>query len=220
VNRSLSADLVRLAPATGVGFFMPAGAFLCVIDPTGGQVSDFYCLNAADHDEALSSGRTIDYLGRLSVSAGDVLYSNRSEQMVTVVEDTCGRHDLLLTPCSQRTFDILYPQLGGAEHPSCLANLTAGLAQFGIGSDRIGTTFNIFMNVWWERNGVLHIDPPLSRPGDRVLLRAEMDLHVGLTACAAEKSNGGVLKPIDFRLTMPSAVPPAVVSRSDGERGR
>lgn len=40
--------------------------------------------------------------------------------------------------------------------------------------------------------------PPSSRPGDRIVLRAEMDLHVGLTACSAEKSNGGICKPIDF----------------------
>ena len=46
----------------------------------------------------------------------------------------------------------------------------------------------------------LHIDPPTSVAGDQLVLRAEMDLHVGLTACSAEKSNGGVCKPIDFEI--------------------
>jgi hypothetical protein len=41
--------------------------------------------------------------------------------MATIVADTCGRHDFLLTPCSQQTFDLLYPEFGGAPHPSCLA---------------------------------------------------------------------------------------------------
>lgn len=190
----------RLAAQTGTGFLLPAGALLTVASPAGGQVSDFFCFDAADHDEFLSSGRTIDILSSIAVRQGDTLYSNRSRPMVTLEADTCGRHDFLLTPCSQETFDMLYPEFGGARHPSCLANLTAGLARFGIAGDHIGTTFNIFMNVWIGRDGDLNIDPPVSRPGDYVALRAQTDLHVGLTACSAEKSNGGSLKPIDFRI--------------------
>lgn len=197
---AVSGHVERLEPQTGTGFALHEGDLLSVVDPLGGQVSDFYCLAADDHAEVLSSGRTIDYTSRLLVSTGDLLYSNRSRPMVTIVEDTCGRHDFLLTPCSQDTFDILYPDLNGAEHPSCLGNLLSALAPFGVRPDQIGTTFNIFMNVWWEPDGTVHIDPPTSRPGDRIVLRAEMDLHVGLTACSAEKSNGGVCKPIDYRI--------------------
>ncbi len=57
------------------------------------------------------------------------------------------------------------------------------------------------MNVWTDESGELHIDPPTSKAGDRFVLRAEMDLHVGLTACSAEKSNGGVCKPIDYAIS-------------------
>ena len=83
------------------------------------------------------------------------------------MEDTCGRHDFLLTPCSQQTFDLLYPELGGAYHPSCFENLCTGLAPFGVEPDQISTTLNIFMNVWSEPSGELHIDPPTSVAGDR-----------------------------------------------------
>ncbi len=190
----------RLSPQTGTGFELVAGQTLTVVDPTGGQVSDFFAFSAADHGEWLSSGRTIDYGNTVFLSTGAVLYSNRSRPMATVVEDTCGRHDFLLTPCSQQTFDLLYPQLEGAAHPSCLENLCTGLSPFGVSSDQISTTFNIFMNVWTDPSGELHIDPPTSVAGDRLTLRGEMDLHVGLTACSAEKSNGGTCKPIDFEL--------------------
>ena len=190
----------RLQPQTGTGFSMRPGDLLTVVDPTGGQVSDLFAFTADDHAEWLSSGRSIDYANRTLLSTGDVLYSNRSRPMFTIVEDTVGLHDFLLTPCSQETFDLLYPEFEGAAHPSCLANLTHGLAQFGIESDDIATTFNIFMNVWNERDGTLHIDPPTSRAGDRIVLRAEQGMHVGLTACSAEKSNGGVCKPIDWSL--------------------
>ncbi len=188
----------RLAPQTGTGFVLSAGQTLTVVDPTGGQVSDLFAFSADDHGEWLSSGRTIDYRNGIYVGTGDPLYSNRSRPMLTITEDTCGRHDFLLTPCSQQTFDLLYPDLHGAPHPSCFDNLCRGLAPFGIGPDQISTTLNIFMNVWTDQSGELHIDPPTSVAGDRITFRAEIDLHVGLTACSAEKSNGGVCKPIDY----------------------
>lgn len=190
----------RLAPQTGAGFLLRAGQVLTVMDPTGVQVSDFFAFSAQDHGEWLSNGRTIDYGNKVFFSTGDMLYSNRSRPMATVVEDTCGRHDFLLTPCSQQTFDLLYPEFEGAYHPSCFENLCLGLAQFGVQPDQVSTTLNVFMNVWTDQTGELHIDPPTSKAGDRFALRAEMDLHVGLTACSAEKSNGGVCKPIDYRV--------------------
>lgn len=190
----------RLQPQTGTGFRLSAGDELVVVDPDGGQVSDLYAVAADDPGEWLSSGRTIDYANKVFLTTGDVLYSNRSRPMFTIVEDTCGRHDFTLTPCSQETFDLLYPEFGGAPHPSCLANLHHGLGPFGVSMDAIATSFNIFMNVWTDPDGTLHIDPPLSAPGARFRVRAEQDLFVGLTACSAEKSNGGVCKPIDYKL--------------------
>ena len=193
--------LTRLAPQTGTGFLLSRGQTLTVVDPTGGQVSDLFCFAADDHGEWMSGGRTIDYANSLYLSTGNVLYSNRSRPMLSIVEDTCGQHDITLTPCSQQTFDLLYPEFEGAYHPSCFENLCRGLEQFGVVPDQIGTTLNIFMNVWSNPGEELHIDPPTSKAGDRFCVRAEMDLHVGLTACSAEKSNGGVCKPIDYALS-------------------
>jgi len=190
----------RLAPQTGTACLLQRGQALTIVDPTGEQVSDFFCFAAADHAEWFSSGRTIDYKNSLYVGSGDRLYSNRSGVMATIASDTCGVHDMTLTPCSQQTFDILYPEFGGAAHPSCFANLAGAFAPFGISPDQISTTLNIFMDVWTDLDGELHIDPPPSRAGDQVTIRAEMDLLVGVTACSAEKSNNGVCKPIDFRV--------------------
>ena len=74
----------RLAPQSGTGFLLEAGQVLRVVDPEGGQVSDLFCFAAADHDEWLSSGRTIDYAGSIYPSSGDILYSNRSQPMLTI----------------------------------------------------------------------------------------------------------------------------------------
>ncbi|MDQ6635905.1 MAG: DUF1989 domain-containing protein, partial [Gemmatimonadota bacterium] len=62
------------------------------------------------------------------------------------------------------------------------------------------TTLNVFMNVEILPSGELRIGPPKSRAGDHLLLRAEMDLIVGVTACSAELSNNGSFKPIDVEV--------------------
>lgn len=118
--------------------------------------------------------------------------------MFTIIEDTVGKHDLLLTPCSPETFKLLYDHHD--YHPSCFENLAKNLALFDIKPDMIPTTFNIFMNVCVLPSGELSIDPPSSRAGDHILLQAEMDLIVGVTACSAEKSNNYTFKPIDVEL--------------------
>lgn len=191
----------RLEPQTGTAVELAPGQELVIIDPQGGQVSDIFAVSRADHGEVLSSGRSIDFENRLRFSTGDTLWSNRSHRMLRIVEDTCGRHDFLLTPCSQETFDILYPDLGGVPHPSCFANLVRALTPFRVDPDRIGTTFNVFMNTWWEPSGELHIGPPTSEPGAVFRVRAEMSLVLAITACSAEKSNGGVCKPIDYEVS-------------------
>jgi uncharacterized protein len=188
----------RIAPQSGTGFTLAAGDTLHVIDPMGEQVSDLVAFSRADAREWLSSGRTLDYNNTIYVTAGHILYSNRSAPMLTITEDTVGRHDLLYTPCSPETFSIIYKTT--SHHPSCFDNLVRGLQPFGIEPDRIPTTFNIFMNVDVEQNGALTIHPPRSKAGDRIALRAEMDLIVGLTACSAEMSNNYRFKPIEFEI--------------------
>ncbi len=186
----------RIAPQSGAGFTLKKGQVLRVTDPMGEQVSDLFAFAAGDARCYLSSGRSLDYAGKLYLTTGDLLYSNDSQPMFTIVADTVGRHDFTLTPCSQRMFELLYRHQG--HHPSCHENLCLGLAQFGIEPHQIHTTFNIFMNVWFDAGGKMTVDVPTSKAGDHIALRAEMDLWCGLTACSAEGSNNGSFKPIDY----------------------
>ena len=189
----------RLEPQTGTAFELRAGQLLRVIDLEGEQVADLIAFNLTDKAEWLSSGRSIDYANRIYLTKGDILYSNRSRPMFTILEDDVGRHDFLLTPCSPETFQIIYKNAD--YHPSCFENLATSLAPFGIPPDSIPTTLNLFMNVEVDANGALKILPPRSKAGDSITLRAEMDLIVGLTACSAEMSNNYRFKPIGFEIT-------------------
>lgn len=188
----------HLDPQTGIGFLLGRGQLLKIIDPLGEQVSDLTAFAQGDKSEWLSSGRTVDYANTIYLTTGHVLYSNRSRPMFSIIEDTVGRHDFLLTPCSPETFKILYDIHD--YHPSCFENLAKNLYPFGITPNMLPTTFNIFMNVVVLPSGELRIDPPSSRAGDYILMRAEMDLIIGITACSAEKSNNHSFKPIDVEV--------------------
>lgn len=191
-------SVVEIAPRSGTAFRLAKGQTLKVIDPQGSQVSDMLAFNAADMREAISNGRTFDYEETIRLTAGNRLWSNRSNPMLTIVEDTIGSHDFLLTPCSEATFRHFYP-----EHPvhrGCFGNLAEALAPYGIEPDAIPCAFNLFMNVPVAPDGSLRVDPPLSQSGDFIRLRAEMDLVIGLTACSAYASNGGSFKPIHYAL--------------------
>lgn len=190
----------EIAPRSGTAFNMAKGQQLTVIDPCGEQVADLLAFNRADVREAISSGRTFDYANKIYLSTGDAIYSNRSNVLLDIVEDSVGRHDFLLTPCSKDTFRIIY----GDNHPhrGCFGNLTAALSPYGIEPDMIPTAFNCFMNVPVDgTTGRFAVEPPLSKAGDKIVFAARMDLIVGLTACSALQSNNGSFKPIHWQVT-------------------
>lgn len=183
---------------TGAAFELKKGDQLKVIDPEGEQVSDMVLFNANDLRERISSGKTLDFENTILITKGHHLWSNRSKKMMEILEDTNGRNDFLLAPCSPETFQILYKN--PEYHPSCFENLYTNLLPFGIQPDEIPTAFNIFMNVQFAPNGELSVDPPKSKPGDYLLFEAKMDLIVGLTACSAEQSNNYSFKTIHYEV--------------------
>jgi len=189
----------RIPPRSGTGFQIRAGQTLRVCDPDGQQVSDMVSFASADPREYLSSGRSIDYASRMFLTTGDTLYSNRSGQMWEIVEDTVGRHDFTLTPCSAEMFAKLYGE--DQVHRGCFGNLAAALEPFGIAPDSVPIAFNIFMYVHVDSDsGEIEVRPPKSCPGDFIRLRALMDMTVALTACSAGQSNNFTYKPIDWEI--------------------
>lgn len=192
-------ELNVISPRSGTSFILKKGERLKIVDIEGEQVSDLICFNLNDKKEYLSSGRTIDYAETIFLTTGHAFYSNRSNIMFSIVEDTVGRHDFLLTPCSADTFRIIY----GHEHPhrGCFGNLVEALSGYGIAPDDIPITFNVFMHVAVNgETGKVDVLPPTSKAGDYIVIEAEMDLIVGLTACSAEMSNNGSFKPIGYIL--------------------
>lgn len=192
-------QLKIIPPRTGVAFILKKGQRLKVVDIEGEQVSDFVCFSVNDKREFLSSGRTIDYNSTIFLTKGHSFYSNRSNIMFELEEDTVGRHDFLLTPCSAEMFRILYGHAN--PHQGCFGNLVNALSKYGIEPDHIPVCFNIFMNVTINSNsGEISVVPPKSKAGDFVVIKATMDLIIGMTACSAGLSNNFAYKPIGYTI--------------------
>ena len=185
-------SICTISKQSGKAFYLKKNQILTVVDPEGMQVSDMVLFNSSDFNEKISSGKSLDFEETILLTTGNFLWSNRSRRMMKILEDTNGRNDFLLAPCSKETFEIMYEFSG--YHPSCLDNLSQNLAPMGIKQDDIPTAFNIFMNVQFDEKGKISVLPPTSKAGDYIKFKAEMDLLVCLTACSAEDSNGGSFK--------------------------
>lgn len=192
-------QLKVIPPRSGTAFNLSRGQKLKVVDVQGEQVSDFVCFNLHDKSEYLSSGRTLDYEETIFLTKGNSFYSNRSNVMFQMLEDTVGRHDFLLAPCSAEMFKITYGHTD--PHQGCFGNLKQALIEFGIQGDNIPTCFNIFMHVTVDgTTGKLSVLPPKSKAGDFIILEAKMDLIVGMTSCSAGMSNNFSYKPIAYEI--------------------
>lgn len=91
-------------------------------------------------------------------------------------------------------FEFFYHN--GAGHPNCLDNINASLVE-----DRpIIRPINLFMHTAIQPDGAISVQPPLSRAGDSVVLRAEMDVRLGVAACSVSESscNSGKCSPIEI----------------------
>ena len=195
---NVSNELNVVEKKSGTGFKLRKGQQLKIVDIEGQQVSDLFCLMQNDHEDYLSSGRTIDYLSRINFKEGDTLYSSKSLPMLKIIEDKVKSHDFLLTPCSKDTFKLLYEDYDCK--CGCEENLISALDKFGINFESLPVTFNIFMNVKVSEDGSLEVLTPKSRPGDCIIFEAQDALIVAITSCSAPQSNGGSFKPIGYEI--------------------
>jgi uncharacterized protein len=100
-----------IAPGGGAGLKLARGEHLRLIDIEGGQTGDLMAFSQ-DGSERLSNGRSFDYNGKLRLSVGDVLWSDRSNQMLTIIADDVGRHDFLYASCSIEMYRMQYGVTG------------------------------------------------------------------------------------------------------------
>jgi uncharacterized protein YcgI (DUF1989 family) len=182
----------------GIAVRLRRGEAVRMINTSGTQVVDTWCLAAGDASEYLSVEHTRRMLGRLFPREGDGLYSNRRNILLRLERDMSGcRHDMLLACCDS----WLYAHYGCAPgHANCRDNFLGALAKCGIRPDHVPNPVNFWMNVPVEDNDRIELRSPVSKPGDALVLRAAVDSYVVFSACPMD------VTPVNGEARTPRAV--------------
>jgi uncharacterized protein YcgI (DUF1989 family) len=195
--------LVGTVPATqGLSVFLREGEVLTVVNTHGSQVVDTWAFNSIDPREFMSMEHSRASMLRVTPGVGDALVTNRRRPILRVVEDTSGGvHDTLIAACDRHR----YLELGAdAGHANCSDNLARALHELGWGGVDTPCPLNLFMNVNIE-GGRVEFLAPVSKPGQSVSMRAEMDQLVVMSACPQDITPVNALRPTDVHFQVSPA---------------
>ena len=177
---------------SGMKIDVKQGQSITVIDIEGGQVVDFFPEVNGNANEFLSTGVTIDCNESLKLNVGDIIYTNLYRPMIKVLTDDVGEHDLLHPCCRTEMYDFFYHN--GEEHPNCFDNINKVLDE----QRDVIVPVNLFMHTKINTNGSISVEEPVSKAGDKIVLKALMDITLGVAACSVSESkcNRGTCSPV------------------------
>jgi uncharacterized protein YcgI (DUF1989 family) len=174
------------------------GQSIRIINTHGTQVCDTWAFSAANRAEYLSWPHARAWINRAVPVPGDALVTNRRRPILTLVEDTSpGVHDTLIAACDL----FRYITLGvKAYHDNCSDNLRMAMMAIGLTAPEVPQPFNVWMNIPLAPDWTIDWRPPVARPGDHVVLRAEMDCIVVMSACPQDMVpiNGENMTPVEL----------------------
>lgn len=184
-NKHPEAAVYTAVIAAGEPFMteVKAGQTLRLLDLEGNQAVDTLFYSAHNPRERYDVQRTLRKQNRVYLGPGSVLWSNLGNPMLSIVADTCGRHDTLGGACAQESNTVRYA-LGTRYMHSCRDNfLRASLHDGRLAKRDISANINFFMNVPVTPEGGLTFEDGISAPGKYVELLAHMDTIVLISNC-------------------------------------
>jgi uncharacterized protein len=191
-------DELQVIPAgEGTATRLRAGRQVKVINTAGTQVVDTWAFALADPREFMSMEHTRVEIGRVSPLAGGQFFTNRRRPALTLVTDTSpGVHDTTFAACDVYRYERLGAQ---GYHRNCTDNLAHVLRTEGLDVACTPCPLNLWENSRVRPDGTQVIAPPVSAPGDFVVLRAELDLLIVFSACPQDMAptNGANATPTD-----------------------
>ncbi len=195
---------VTAPPKGGCAFEVAEGERFQILDPEGQQVGDFVAYREEDPDEYFSPAHTLTQNWNISLDEGSVLASNRRQNLLEVVEDTVGYHDILVPCCDPETYITRY---GMHDHRNCLDNLQNALDETGHGDIEVHgeQAWNVFMKNDIEADGTINYLEPTHGPDSYITLEALEDLVCGLSACPQDQTptNGPACTELEVRIWEP-----------------
>ncbi|MEJ0003006.1 MAG: urea amidolyase associated protein UAAP2 [Pararobbsia sp.] len=179
------------------------GQIFRILDLEGNQAVDTLFYNTADPSERYSAQDTIRAQGNLYLSAGTVLMSNLGNPLLTIVADTCGRHDTLGGACAAESNTVRYALDKQYMH-NCRDNFLHALntCGCGLGKRDIVSNINFFMNVPVTSAGGLTFEDGISAPGKYVEMRAETDVTVLISNCPQLNNPCNAYNPTPVRVLL------------------
>jgi hypothetical protein len=186
-----------VAPGQPWGRLIRKGERLRIVDLEGRQAVDFLCYDAADPRDRYNAANTMKLGQSIYLGRGSKLWSDRARLLMTVVEDTCGKHDTIGGCCSAEMNELRYNVAGTR---NCRDTFEEALSAFGLGRGDIVENVNFFMYVPVREDGQMAIVDGLSKPGDYVDLLAETDVICVISNCAQRHNPCNGYNPTPVRM--------------------
>jgi urea carboxylase-associated protein 1 len=207
VSATSTARLVReILAGDGWTHELARGEHLRITDLHGNQAVDTLFFDAHEYGNRYSAVDTIRAQGSAYLTTGSVLLAQDGEPLLTIVDDTCGRHDTLGGACSQESNVVRYGEHTRHMH-ACRNTFLAQALAWGRGLDKrdLGANVNFFMNVPITADGGLEFVDGISAPGKYVELRAERDVLVLISNCPQLNNpcNGYDPTPVEVSVFVP-----------------
>ncbi|PTB19843.1 urea carboxylase [Trinickia symbiotica] len=183
------------------------GQVFRILDLEGNQAVDTLFYSSADPRERYSAQDTIRAQRKLYLTAGSRLMSNLGNPMLTIIADTCGRHDTLGGACAAESNTVRYALEKRHMH-NCRDNFLQAITHCvcgagpGLTKRDIVSNINFFMNVPVTPLGKLTFEDGISAPGKYVEMRAEMDVIVLISNCPQLNNPCNGYNPTPVRLSI------------------
>jgi urea carboxylase-associated protein 1 len=192
---------VTLPSGQGWTHELAAGDLFRIVDLEGNQAVDTLFFNSRDTAERYSATETIRAQGNIYLSTGTRLMSSEGRPLLTIVADTCGRHDTLGGACSAESNQVRYALDKKYMH-NCRDSFLLALTRYGHGMSKrdLPNNINFFMNVPVTPAGELTFADGVSGPGRYVEMRAETDVLVLISNCPQLNNPCNAYNPTPVRL--------------------
>ncbi len=176
------------------------GQTFSIVDLEGQQAVDTLFYAAHDFSASATTRKErSQHRGSAYIGNGTRILSNRGRLMATMIGDSVGAHDTSAGACSCEANTVRFGHHTRYMH-ACRENFVVELAKHGMTKRDIVSNINFFMNVPILPDGELAIVDGASKPGDYVVLKAEMDVLCVISNCPQVNNPCNGFKPTPVRV--------------------
>lgn len=165
--------------------------------------------SVADPSERMNLPDTVKVQWTTGLGKGRVIFSDMGKVMFSIVEDSCGAHDVLMGGSTASSNAKKYAGQNGPALRNTRDNFVLIATKAGLDKRDVPAALALFAPVRVDADGKFEWKPNLVSNGDYVDLRAEMDMIVGFSNCPHPLDPNPVYAPSPVSITRIAAIEPA-----------